>query len=159
MGMLFSFAAGRCPLDSARTLHCAVRHYTASAQPWFAASPHDRDAGRGSAVDAAGGGSIYAAGMLRRARDGSTWRIGTDAEVAWIASGTSPGRAITAGARAARWPARLGRRGPDGQRRQGVPRIGAHETSDARHGVSLLHGRADNPVGRPAAAPATRHSR
>jgi hypothetical protein len=33
--------------------------------------------------------------MLSRARDGSTWRIGTDAEVAWIASGTSPGRAIT----------------------------------------------------------------
>jgi hypothetical protein len=30
------------------------------------------------------------------ARDGSTWRIGTQAEVAWIASGTSTGRAITA---------------------------------------------------------------
>ena len=34
--------------------------------------------------------------MVRRARDGSTWRIGTDAEVAWIASGTSIGRTITA---------------------------------------------------------------
>ena len=33
---------------------------------------------------------------VRRARDGSTWRIGTDAEVAWIASGTSMSRAITA---------------------------------------------------------------
>ncbi len=33
---------------------------------------------------------------VRLARDGSTWRIGTDAEVAWIASGTSIGRAITA---------------------------------------------------------------
>src|ERR1017187_4315601 len=32
----------------------------------------------------------------RRARDGSTWRIGTDAEVAWIANGTSTGRTITA---------------------------------------------------------------
>jgi hypothetical protein len=34
--------------------------------------------------------------MVRRARDGSTWRIGTDAEVAWIAGGTSTGRTITA---------------------------------------------------------------
>lgn len=34
--------------------------------------------------------------MVRRARDGSTWRIGTDAEVAWIADGTSTGRTITA---------------------------------------------------------------
>ena len=34
--------------------------------------------------------------MVRRARDGSTWRIGTDAEVAWIANGTSSGLAITA---------------------------------------------------------------
>ena len=34
--------------------------------------------------------------MVRRARDGSTWRIGTDAEVAWIAAGTSIGRTITA---------------------------------------------------------------
>src|SRR5918999_2664900 len=34
--------------------------------------------------------------MVRRARDGSTWRIGTDAEVAWIANGTSIGRTITA---------------------------------------------------------------
>jgi hypothetical protein len=34
--------------------------------------------------------------MVRRARDGTTWRIGTDAEVAWIVNGTSPGRAITA---------------------------------------------------------------
>ena len=33
---------------------------------------------------------------VRRARDGSTWRIGTDAEVAWIADGTSMGRTITA---------------------------------------------------------------
>jgi hypothetical protein len=33
---------------------------------------------------------------VRRARDGSTWRIGTDAEVAWIASGTSVGRTISA---------------------------------------------------------------
>jgi hypothetical protein len=33
---------------------------------------------------------------VRLARDGSTWRIGTDAEVAWITSGTSIGRAITA---------------------------------------------------------------
>lgn len=29
-------------------------------------------------------------------KDGREWRIGTDAEVAWIASGTSVGRAITA---------------------------------------------------------------
>jgi hypothetical protein len=29
-------------------------------------------------------------------RDGKTWRIGTDAEVAWIANGTSTGRTITA---------------------------------------------------------------
>jgi hypothetical protein len=35
--------------------------------------------------------------MVRRARDGSTWRIGTDAEVAWIAGGASTGRTITAG--------------------------------------------------------------
>ncbi len=34
--------------------------------------------------------------MVRRARDGSTWRIGTDEEVAWIADGTSTGLAITA---------------------------------------------------------------
>jgi hypothetical protein len=34
--------------------------------------------------------------MVRRARDGSTWRMGTGAEVAWIASGTSPGMTITA---------------------------------------------------------------
>jgi hypothetical protein len=33
---------------------------------------------------------------VRLARDGSTWRIGTQPEVAWIASGTSIGRAITA---------------------------------------------------------------
>ena len=33
--------------------------------------------------------------MVRRARDGTTWRIGTDAEVAWIVNGTSPGRTIT----------------------------------------------------------------
>ena len=42
------------------------------------------------------GGSIVAGGMVRLARDGSTWRVGTDAEVAWIASGTSIGRTITA---------------------------------------------------------------
>ena len=34
--------------------------------------------------------------MARRARDGTTWRIGTDAEVAWIVNGTSSGRTITA---------------------------------------------------------------
>jgi hypothetical protein len=34
--------------------------------------------------------------MVRRARDGSTWRIGTDADVAWIAEGTSIGRTVTA---------------------------------------------------------------
>src|SRR5215472_6018387 len=34
--------------------------------------------------------------MITRARDGSTWRIGTDAEVAWIAEGTSAGRTIIA---------------------------------------------------------------
>jgi hypothetical protein len=34
--------------------------------------------------------------MVRRARDGSTWRIGTDDEVAWIAEGTPTGLAITA---------------------------------------------------------------
>ena len=34
--------------------------------------------------------------MIRRARDGTTWRIGADAEVAWIVNGTSPGRTITA---------------------------------------------------------------
>ena len=33
---------------------------------------------------------------VRLARDGSTWRIGTDAEVAWIASGTFTSRTITA---------------------------------------------------------------
>ena len=33
---------------------------------------------------------------VRLAKDGGTWRIGTQAEVAWIASGTSIGRAITA---------------------------------------------------------------
>jgi hypothetical protein len=32
---------------------------------------------------------------VTRVRDGSTWRIGTDAEVAWINDGTSPGRAVT----------------------------------------------------------------
>jgi hypothetical protein len=31
-----------------------------------------------------------------REKDGSTWHIGTDAEVAWIANGTSIGRTITA---------------------------------------------------------------
>ena len=34
--------------------------------------------------------------MVRRARDGTTWRIGTDAEVAWIVNGTSMSRTITA---------------------------------------------------------------
>jgi hypothetical protein len=34
--------------------------------------------------------------VVRRARDGNTWRIGTDAEVAWIAEGTSIGRTVTA---------------------------------------------------------------
>ena len=33
---------------------------------------------------------------VRLARDGSTWRIGTDAKVAWIADGTSISRTITA---------------------------------------------------------------
>ena len=33
---------------------------------------------------------------VRLARDGSTWRLGTDAEVGWIASGTSVSRTITA---------------------------------------------------------------
>jgi hypothetical protein len=34
--------------------------------------------------------------QVRRVKDGSAWRIGTDADVAWIARGTSPGRTITA---------------------------------------------------------------
>jgi len=34
--------------------------------------------------------------MVSETRDGRTWRIGTDAEVAWIATGTSVGRTITA---------------------------------------------------------------
>ncbi len=34
--------------------------------------------------------------MITRARDGSAWRIGTDAEVAWIATGTTSTRTITA---------------------------------------------------------------
>jgi hypothetical protein len=33
--------------------------------------------------------------MARVARDGSTWRIGTNADVAWITDGTSVGRTIT----------------------------------------------------------------
>jgi hypothetical protein len=33
--------------------------------------------------------------MVSRARDGRTWRIGTQAEVAWIAAGTSAGLTIT----------------------------------------------------------------
>jgi hypothetical protein len=33
---------------------------------------------------------------VRVAKDGRTWQIGTDADVAWIASGTSIGRTITA---------------------------------------------------------------
>jgi hypothetical protein len=32
---------------------------------------------------------------VRSTRDGRTWRIGTDADVAWIANGTSPGLTIT----------------------------------------------------------------
>lgn len=32
--------------------------------------------------------------MVTRVRDGGTWRIGTSAEVAWIADGTSGGRTI-----------------------------------------------------------------
>src|SRR6266851_4360077 len=34
--------------------------------------------------------------MVMRVRDGRAWPIGTDAEVAWIANGTSMGRTITA---------------------------------------------------------------
>ena len=34
--------------------------------------------------------------MVTVDRDGSTWRVGTDTEVAWITSGTSIGRTITA---------------------------------------------------------------
>jgi hypothetical protein len=34
--------------------------------------------------------------MLRLARDGRTWRIGADTDVAWIAGGTSVGLTITA---------------------------------------------------------------
>src|SRR5215475_7181576 len=34
--------------------------------------------------------------MVGRARDGRTWRVGTDAEIAWIVNGTSIGRTITA---------------------------------------------------------------
>lgn len=34
--------------------------------------------------------------MITRVRDGSKWRIGTDADVAWIADGTTISRAITA---------------------------------------------------------------
>ena len=34
--------------------------------------------------------------MVTRARDGSPWRIGTDAEVSWIAEGTSASRTIIA---------------------------------------------------------------
>lgn len=32
---------------------------------------------------------------VTRVRDGRRWRIGTDADVAWIVSGTSPGLTIT----------------------------------------------------------------
>jgi hypothetical protein len=35
--------------------------------------------------------------ITRRARDGRLWRIGGDAEVAWIRDGTQPGVAITSG--------------------------------------------------------------
>src|SRR5260221_6782242 len=34
--------------------------------------------------------------MVTRARDGRTWRIGTDADVVWIATGTSMAGTITA---------------------------------------------------------------
>ncbi|HEY2550753.1 MAG TPA: hypothetical protein VGI64_09270 [Streptosporangiaceae bacterium] len=34
--------------------------------------------------------------MLTRSRDGATWRIGTDADVAWITAGTALGRTIAA---------------------------------------------------------------
>ena len=34
--------------------------------------------------------------MVTRARDGRTWRIGTPAEVAWIANGTSTRRTVAA---------------------------------------------------------------
>ncbi len=34
--------------------------------------------------------------MVARTKDGRAWRIGTEADVAWITSGTSPGRAISA---------------------------------------------------------------
>jgi hypothetical protein len=34
--------------------------------------------------------------MVRLAKDGTSWRIGTDAEVAWIVNGTSAGLTITA---------------------------------------------------------------
>ena len=33
--------------------------------------------------------------MITRYKDGSTWRIGTDAEVAWIAEGTSMDKTVT----------------------------------------------------------------
>ena len=33
--------------------------------------------------------------MVTRAKDGAAWRIGTEAEVAWIVGGTSVGRTIT----------------------------------------------------------------
>jgi hypothetical protein len=33
--------------------------------------------------------------MVERARDGRAWRIGTEADVAWITSSTPSGRAIT----------------------------------------------------------------
>ena len=32
---------------------------------------------------------------VTRVKDGRTWRIGADADVAWIAEGTSPGLTIT----------------------------------------------------------------
>jgi len=38
----------------------------------------------------------YAAPVVDLARDGRMWRIGTDADVAWIVGGTSIGRTITA---------------------------------------------------------------
>lgn len=56
-----------------------------------------RAATAGSArLHRAGGRTPRLGGVVRWARDGRTWRIGTDAEVAWIAKGTSIGRTITA---------------------------------------------------------------
>ena len=43
------------------------------------------------------GCSLWACAVAdRNVKDGHAWRIGGDADVAWIADGTSPGRTITA---------------------------------------------------------------